>query len=167
MGLATFMNINFLVKQSYDSFEMLPNELIKDVYSRLNLIVNELNAIGLTKVSNADVLMKTVFVLPTKKYGSIIAILHNMDSLSIMTPILAIRKIVAFEMAKNMGQEEATLSRQQSIAFTCDEHKKINNKGKQVESSSITSGDEEDDDDKEEGSTSSSNDEEVMELIRD
>jgi hypothetical protein len=46
MGLATFMNIFFLVKQSYDSFEMLPNEVIKDMYSRLNLIVNELNAIG-------------------------------------------------------------------------------------------------------------------------
>lgn len=57
-----------LVKQSYDSFLMLPNELVKDMYSHLNLTTNELNAIGLTMVSSIDVVRKIFFVLPLEKY---------------------------------------------------------------------------------------------------
>ena len=37
-----------LAKQSYESFEMNENELVCDMYSRSNLIINELNSIGLT-----------------------------------------------------------------------------------------------------------------------
>ena len=56
---------------------MLSNEIVKGIYSRLNLIVHGLNAIGLTKVSDADVVREIISVLPDK-YGSMISILHNM-----------------------------------------------------------------------------------------
>jgi hypothetical protein len=45
-----------------------------------------------------------------------------------MTPVLVIGKIVAFEMSHKMGQE-ASSSSKQSIALSCDEHKKMK-KGK-------------------------------------
>ena len=63
---------------------MNENELVKDMYSRLNLIVNELHSIILTKLDDADIMRKIISVLPQKKYASIITILHNMEDLNNM-----------------------------------------------------------------------------------
>ena len=74
-----------------------------------------------------------------------------------MTPTIVIGKIVAFEISRKMGQEEASSSSKgKGIALTCGEQKKI--KGKQVETSSSSSSssedeeEDEDDDDEEESS---------------
>jgi DNA replication protein DnaC len=79
-----------LAKQLHDSFKMNENELVHDMYSLLNLIINELNSIGLTKLGDADIVRKIISVLPHSKYGSIITILHNMEDLSNMTPVIVI-----------------------------------------------------------------------------
>jgi hypothetical protein len=169
-----------LSKTTYDSFKMNENELVKDTYSQLNLIVNELNSIGLTKLGDADIVRKIILVLPHSKYESIITILHNMEDLSKMTLAIVTGKLVAFEMSRKMGQEEAS-SLSKSIALTCGEQKK--KKGKQVETSSSSSSsseeeeeeDADDDDDVEESSdddqastsSDSSNDnEETIKLIQ-
>ena len=47
-----------LAKQNYDSFKMNDDELIRDIYSRLNLIINELHSIGLTKLDDVDIVRK-------------------------------------------------------------------------------------------------------------
>jgi hypothetical protein len=39
-----------LVLNEYNSFAMKDNELVRDMYSRLNLIINELNSIGINKL---------------------------------------------------------------------------------------------------------------------
>ena len=75
-----------LVKQNYDSFKMNDDELVRDIYSRLNLITNELHSIGLPKLDDTDIVRKIISVLSQKKYASIIIILHNMEDLSTMTP---------------------------------------------------------------------------------
>ena len=104
------------------------------MYSHLNIIANVLNTTGLIKVSDMDVLRKIISVLPMDKYASIVTILHNMGDLSTMTPSHIIGKIVTFDMSCKMGQEDATSSIKQSIALsTCDEHKKMKKKDKQVE----------------------------------
>jgi aspartate carbamoyltransferase regulatory subunit len=95
------------------------------MYSRLNLIINELNSIGINKLDDADIVRKIISVLPQQIYGSIIAILHNLEDLSTMTPTIVIGKIATFEMSRKIGQqEEPTSSR--SYAFACDEKKKGN-----------------------------------------
>ena len=76
------------------------------MYSRLNLIINELHSIGLLKLDDADIVRKIISVLPQKKYASIITILHNVENLSTMTPGIVIGKLVAFEMSRKMGQQE-------------------------------------------------------------
>ena len=88
----------------------------------MNLIVNELNSIGLTKLSDADIVSKIILVLPHSRYASIITILHNLEDLSKMTPAILIGKLVAYEMSHKMGQEEATSS-SKATALTCDEQK--------------------------------------------
>jgi hypothetical protein len=111
-----------LVLNEYNSFATKDNELVRDMYSRLNLIINELNSIGINKLGDADIVRKIISLLPQQRYGSIITILHNMEDLSTMTPTIVIGKIVAFEMSQKMCQgEEPTSSR--PYAFACDERK--------------------------------------------
>jgi hypothetical protein len=62
------------------------------MYSRLNLIINELNSIGINKLGDADIVRKIISLLPQQRYGSIITILHNMEDLSTMTPTIVIGK---------------------------------------------------------------------------
>ena len=152
---------------------MNDDELVRDMYSRLNLIINELHSIGLTKLDDADIVRKIISVLPQNKYASIITILHNMENLSTMTPGIVIGKIVAFEMSCKMGQDEASSS-SKGKALACSEKKKM--KGKKVETSSSSSSssedeDEDDDDEEEESSDDQSSsstsdlDEESIKLI--
>ena len=54
----------YLAKQNYDSFIMNDDELVHDMYSRLNLSINELHSIGLTKLDDAVILRKIISVLP-------------------------------------------------------------------------------------------------------
>jgi hypothetical protein len=101
---------------------MNDNELVRDMYSHLNLIINELNSIGINKLGDADIVRKIISLLPQQRYGSIINILHNMEDLSTMTPTIVIGKITTFQMSRKMcWEEELTSSR--PYAFACDERK--------------------------------------------
>jgi hypothetical protein len=74
-----------LVLNEYISFAMKENEIFRDMYSCLNLIINELNSIGINKLGDVDIVRKIISLLPQQRYGSIITILHNMEDLSTMT----------------------------------------------------------------------------------
>jgi ABC-type multidrug transport system ATPase subunit len=92
------------------------------MYSCLNLVISELNYIGINKLDDVDNVRKIISLLSQRKYESIITILHNLEDLSQMISTLMIGKIVAFEMSRKMGQEEATSST--PYAFACDEKRK-------------------------------------------
>ena len=102
---------------------MKENELVRDMYSRLNLVTNELNSIGINKLGDVDIVRKIISLIPQQRYGSIITILHNLEDLSQMTLMIMIGKIVAFEMSRKMGQQEEPTS-SESYVFACDENKK-------------------------------------------
>jgi hypothetical protein len=68
------------------------------MYSRLYIIVNDLNSIGLIKLKDEDVMSKIILVLPSDKYALII-IIHNMEYLRIKTLKPIIGKLVVFEMS--------------------------------------------------------------------
>jgi hypothetical protein len=53
-----------LVLNEYNSFAMKDNELVSDMYSRLNLIINELNSIGINKIGDVDTVRKIISLLP-------------------------------------------------------------------------------------------------------
>jgi hypothetical protein len=134
------------------------------MYSRLNLIINELNSIGINKLGDADIVRKIISLLPQQRYGSIITILHNMEDLSNVTPTIVIRKIAAFEMSRKMCRgEEPTSSR--PYAFACDERKGK----KKAPTPSSSSGEEEEeesnDDEDNQPCTSSSEDKETIRRI--
>jgi hypothetical protein len=147
-----------LVLNEYNSFAMKDNELVRDMYSCLNLIINELNSIDINKLGDADIVRKIISLLPQQKYEIIITILHNMEDLSQMTPTIVIGKIAAFEMSRKMGwQEEPTSSR--PYAFACDERKgKKKAMGEEEEEES-------DDEEDNQPSTSSSEDEDTIRRV--
>jgi hypothetical protein len=152
-----------LVLNEYNSFAMKDNELVRDMYSHLNLI-NELNSIGINKLGDANIVRKTISLLPQQRYGHIITILHNMEDLSTMTPTIVIGKIAAFEMSQKMGrQEEPTFSR--PYAFACDERKDKKKAPTPSSSSEEEKEEESDDDEDNQPSTSSSEDEETIRRV--
>jgi hypothetical protein len=53
-----------LVLSEYNPFAIKENELVRDIYSRLNLIINELNSIGINKLGDADIVRKIISLLP-------------------------------------------------------------------------------------------------------
>jgi fructose-specific phosphotransferase system IIC component len=69
------------------------------MYSRLNLIFNELNYINITNLGYVDIVMKTIFVLRHNKYVSIITVLHNMENSSMMILGFVIGKLVVFDIS--------------------------------------------------------------------
>jgi hypothetical protein len=56
-----------LVLNEYNSFAMKENELVRDTYYRLNLVINELNYIGINKLGDADIVRKIMSLLPQNK----------------------------------------------------------------------------------------------------
>ena len=72
-----------------------------------------------------------------------------------MTPGIAFGKLVAFEMSRKMGQEEASSS-SKGKALACSEKKKM--KGKQVETSSSSSSSSEDEEEENDDDEDSSDD---------
>jgi hypothetical protein len=152
-----------LVLNEYNFFQMKEIELVRDMYSHLNLIINKLNSIGVNKLCDANIVRKIMFLFPQRKYGRIITILHNLEDLSQMTPAIVIGKIVAFEMSQKMCQEEE-LTFLKPYAFACDEHKNMKGKKEATSSSEQEKEEEEYDDDEEDdqASTSSFEDEETI-----
>jgi len=59
-----------LVMLKLNTFEMFPKENANEMYSHLNVIIKELNSLGLNKMSPTDVAKKILCVLPMDKYGT-------------------------------------------------------------------------------------------------
>ena len=64
---------------------MLPKESANEMYSHLNVLVEEVNGLGLTQMQPSDIVRKILSVLPIDKYGHIMTMLHQGD-LSTATP---------------------------------------------------------------------------------
>jgi hypothetical protein len=62
-----------------NSFEMLSKESANDIYTRLNVLVEDLNALRLTQMSPSDVARRILSVLPVEKYVHIVSVLHQSD----------------------------------------------------------------------------------------
>jgi hypothetical protein len=75
----------YIVLKKINSFKMLSKESANDMYTRLNVLVEDLNALGLTQMIQSDVARRILSVLLVEKYGHIVTVLHQSD-LSTATP---------------------------------------------------------------------------------
>ena len=53
-----------LVLIEYNSFAMKVIDLVRDMYSHLNLVINELNSIEINKLGDANIVRKIISLLP-------------------------------------------------------------------------------------------------------
>jgi hypothetical protein len=105
-------------------FEMLPKESANDMYTRLNVLVEDLNALRLTQMSPLDVVRRILSVLPIEKYGHIVTVLHQSD-LSTATLTQVLGKINAHEMYMHITLKEgSSSSKKKDLAFKASPDKK-------------------------------------------
>jgi hypothetical protein len=60
------------------------------MYSHLNLIINKLNSMGLTKLGDSDIMRKIISVLPMTNMQASSPSLTHMEDLSNMIPPLSL-----------------------------------------------------------------------------
>jgi hypothetical protein len=126
---------------------MLPNECCNDMFSRLNLIVKELNSLNVSNLDNGMINRKILMLLPKPKYNIINSMLQKEDLIEIEVVEL-VGEIRAHEMSVLGISEEATQIK--SIALKAKTKKKSKLKMIKHESSSSeqdddSSSDEDDD----------------------
>jgi hypothetical protein len=88
----------------------MPNELANDMYSCLNVIVNELNEIDLTKLSDEDISRKIIQVLPKDRYSTIVTYFHLFEKLRKMKPTQVLSKIIAHDLSMKIDKEPSPSS---------------------------------------------------------
>jgi hypothetical protein len=107
---------------------MLPNEIVNEMYSRLNVLVEEVNGLGLTQIQPFDVMRKILSVIPINKYGHIVTMLHQGD-LSTATPTHILGKINAQEMYMHITPQEGSLSsKKKDLSFKASQEKRSKEK---------------------------------------
>jgi hypothetical protein len=104
---------------------MLPNESGNEMYSRLNIIVEEVNGLGLTQLQPSDVMRKILCVLPIDKYGHIVTMLHQGD-LSKATPTQILGKINAHEIYMHITPQDGSPSsnKKKDLTFKASQERK-------------------------------------------
>jgi hypothetical protein len=98
-----------LLRAKYDEFNMLPNEGCNDMFSRLNLIVNELNSLNVSNLDKGMINRKILMLLPKPKYNIINSMLQKED-LDKMKVVELIGEIRAHEMGVLGISEKPTTS---------------------------------------------------------
>jgi hypothetical protein len=83
----------------------------------------EVHGLGLTQISQPDVVRKILSVLPIEKYGHIVTMLHHMD-LSTATPTQILGKINAHEMYMHINDKDGSSSKKKDFALKANQEKK-------------------------------------------
>jgi hypothetical protein len=89
---------------------MLPNECCNNIFSRLNLIVKELNSLNVSNLDKGMINRKMLMFIPKSKYNIINSILQKKD-LDEMEVVEFVGEIRAHEMSVLDISEEATSSK--------------------------------------------------------
>jgi hypothetical protein len=117
-----------LVMRKLNSFEMLLSESANKMHSRFNVLIEEVNGLGLTQMQSSDVVRKILSVLPVDKYGYIMTVLHQGD-LSTAMPTQILGKINAHEMYMHITpQEGSSSSKKKDLAFKTSQEKRSKEK---------------------------------------
>jgi hypothetical protein len=58
---------------------MFPHENANSMYSHLNVLLEEINGLGLTQLTQSNVVRKNLNILQIDKYGHIFTVLHPID----------------------------------------------------------------------------------------
>jgi hypothetical protein len=109
-----------LLRAKYDEFNMFHNEYCNDMFSRLNLIVNELNSLNVSNLDKGMINRKILILLPKPKYNIINSMLQKED-LDKLKVVELVGEITTHKISVLGISEKTTTSN--SIAFKANAKK--------------------------------------------
>jgi hypothetical protein len=83
--------------EEFNSFKQLANENVKSMYSRLNVLVNEINALGVKNITDLNINRKILQSLRKPDYDLVKAIIYE-KKLEDLKPSHILSKIMAHEL---------------------------------------------------------------------
>ena len=84
-----------------NSFKQLDDENDETMYSRLNILVNEINSLDVKKIDNLELIRKILHSLRRPDYDLMTTILYEKE-LKTMTPNQVLNKITAHELRNDI-----------------------------------------------------------------
>ena len=85
-----------ILKSQLESLKMLPHERANDVYARMHVLVERINALGANQIEEADVIRHLLRLLPREAYGSIVTYIFQLDFANLKIDYV-LGKLHAFE----------------------------------------------------------------------
>ena len=64
-----------VLKEKLNEFKMLPNELVEQMYARLNVLIEDINALEISPLSTSDIIRKILHCLHKPKYNIVTSLL--------------------------------------------------------------------------------------------
>ena len=108
-----------------NAFQMLPHEIANQMFSRLNVLVEQLNDLSISKMKDIKIIRKILGALPKEKYADIVTYFHqkNLEKYKI-SQILG--KISGHEMYMGVNHDEgSSSSKKNDIALKANKEKKV------------------------------------------
>ena len=68
-----------VLKEKLNDFKMFPNELVEQMYARLNVLVENINTLEISLLSTSDIIRKVLHSLHKPKYNIVTALLYEKD----------------------------------------------------------------------------------------
>ena len=106
-----------------NSFKQLDDENAESMYSRLNILVNEINSLGVKQIDDLELIRKILHSLRRPDYDLVTTILYEKD-LNTMTPNQVLNKVIAHEL-RNDIKTKAPSSSPTHSALACKQLKKL------------------------------------------
>ena len=64
-----------MLKEKLNDFKMFPNELVEQMYARLNVLVEDINALEISPLTTSDIIRKVLHSLHKPKYNIVTVLL--------------------------------------------------------------------------------------------
>src|SRR6185437_11126738 len=68
-----------VLKEKLNDFKMFPNELVEQIYARLNVLVENINALEISPLTTSDIIRKVIHSLHKPKYNIVTALFYEKD----------------------------------------------------------------------------------------
>jgi hypothetical protein len=114
---------------------MLPNELVEQMYSRLNVLVEDINALEISPLTNNDIIRKILHSLHKPKYNIVTSLLYEKE-INTLEVADVVGKIRSHEMFLMVEIEPPQAKKDRALKAKSDHKSKKKNKCKPHPSSS-------------------------------
>src|SRR6185437_9444091 len=113
----------------FNSLKQLDHENAEIMYSRLNILVNEINSLYVKKIEDLELICKILQSHRRPDYDLVTTILYEKD-INTMTPNQVLNKVIANELRHNI-KPRAPPSSPTHSALACKQVKKVEEDGHQ------------------------------------